>query len=250
MHARMIATGVVLFGWCVGCAGCAGRQSDSAPLMPPDSPVTLELNSKSTDVGADIFDSKQLLSNQSESAADGQSRLVTIGRGGVNFSVIFGGCDDGSLNKGTGTGMVVANSDPAWEVQKGYAMAWGWRPFIKTPQVVTGSDGTTVLVQIVRSGTNTESHRVVLIRGGPTEVSVKPGTAKKCDADNDQAVMEETELLLEPWTFVETTIKSYADGLCYELSDVKRLSAPANRDLRRFVREALKARRVQSLIAH
>jgi len=259
MRRLLIAMCVAFLGISPGCASepssTAASETNAQPMAEPMADVTAD------DVGADIFSSSIAYANPAnpEVAANGVSRLVTIGQGASNFSVIFGGCDENKLDTGEGKGRVVTNADPmcsvqqtlsssatdpAWIVESGYALAWGWRPFVTTPEVVTGSDGTTVLVQI---DTVTGVHRVVLINGGPTEVHVKPGTAPRCDAPSDNAVMIESELLIDPMTFVECSSQNYPGGVCYTLSQIKKLSDPGNRELRRFVREALKARRTRTL---
>ncbi len=100
--------------------------------------------------------------------------------------------------------------------------------------------------RIKNKGTANEVHQIVLIKGGPAEVSVKPGNGQTCNDDDE--VAGETALLIDPWTFVEASRTGNNASYCYTLSDPDRVNRKANMELWRFVRAALAARRAQALV--
>ncbi len=189
--------------------------------------------------------------SNSVSSTDTNSMLITITGEGSNYSVLFGGCDADTVNKGVGKGHVVVHSPPAWHTEDGYALAWGYRPFVETERVVTGSDGTVLFVRVLKDPADSDRDvdQIVLVRGGPATVRVRvTGTLGRCNDDDEL----DSEVLLDDWTYVECT-KNFPNPndttrYCFELSDVKRLAGKNSRDLRKFVMAALKARRAETLL--
>jgi hypothetical protein len=163
--------------------------------------------------------------NRSLSTVDKESTLLTFGDGRGGYSVMFGGAAGDVPNGGVGSGQVVTNSSASWMSESGYALVWGWRPVVETTRVVTGSDGTTLLV-LIHTESSVETHFVLLIKGGPTEVTTKvTGTCTP-----------KSEFLVQPWTYAKCVLRSgCADITVHSIAD--------NPKLRRFARAVLRERR-------
>jgi hypothetical protein len=112
------------------------------------------------------------------------------------FHVLFGGhpattttrakaslSDDGDDNIGNGV------EKPVWVMETdtinphGYAVARGWYPIIKTNVVRAVSQGSTMLAQVVPANDGSisdglETHRILLIEGGPVDIHDLAGGQK------------------------------------------------------------------------
>ena len=206
----------------------AGQEPDAGPKRNANLEAELaEFKASAAAARADWFKPEQLTSGMSRTEKEG---FVTLTGPDRRYRAFFGGLTEAQTGK-----ITYLNADPELRVNSGFALGWGWRPFITTDRVTTATDGTRVLVQI-----DGDIHRIILLSGGRVRIETRPG-------DDECEPQQSIVVLNEPWTYVEcTATDTDGDGVpCFVLS-----GSPVDvgqGPLRQFIREVLKRPRVKQL---